>query len=824
MSRMLDFQGIVLKLVEFWKDQGCVIVPSHNIQIREGTLNPATALGILGPEPLNIVSVERAVRPKDGRFGHHPNRLQLHHQLQVVLKPEPGNPQELYLKSLESIGIMPNQHDIRFVEDNWESEALGVWGRGWEVWLDGLEITQFTYFQQAAEYQLDPVPVEITYGLERIVLAIHKADTLWQIDYGHGIRYEELFLDSEVEQCKYYFDVADVDNLKALYSASEKELNHCLDAKLVRPAYDFNLQCIHLFNVLDTRGVIGVAERANYHHQLHKNYAKIAALHLAHREAMGFPLGDTRPPKLNPLVSPVQTASPKGKQSFILEIGTEELPVSALTSALRQLRMKVPELLTSLGFEYGRVEIEGTPRRIAINVHFLTGRQKDTEGDDGLTVPTLAAHLPQLIADIHFNRSMRWNKTNVYFSRPIRWLVALYGKDLIPFSYAGVNSGRTSKGLRSEWSPEIRISDAYTYAGIMRKNGITHVAEKRAEKIQMVSAKLAAEKRGAIPEDVQLMEQVSNMIERPTPLRGQFDEQFLSLPNEVLVAVMKKRQRYFPVYDEKNQLMPYFLAVRNGDERHLNFVIDGNEKVLNARFADAQFLYKKDSRFQLADFLPKLESVTFHPDLGSMFAKAKRLEKLMPLIGEMLALSDGEIEQATRAALLSKADLATEMVGEMSTLQGVMGGYYAINSGEDTAVALAISEQYNPISKTKPGLALSLADQLDSLVGLFGVGEAPSVATDPYRLRRMAYNFLTNIIENKVAFDLPSLLNDTARLQPVSCNANLLDRLMTFFQETFENLLIEKGCSNEIITTTITEIGFQNPFFVFSTIHDSGEC
>ncbi|HEX6386504.1 MAG TPA: glycine--tRNA ligase subunit alpha, partial [Anaerolineae bacterium] len=209
-SSKLSFQEIVLRLLEYWEARGCLVQQPYNVQVGAGTMNPATALRVLGPEPWKVVYVEPSVRPDDGRFGENPNRMQMHHQLQVILKPDPGNPQELYLGSLEAIGIDPRRHDIRFVEDNWESPALGAWGLGWEVWLDGQEITQFTYFQQAGGQLLDPVSVELTYGLDRIALALQTVDSVWEMAYGAGISYGDVLLQSEIENCRYYFDVADV--------------------------------------------------------------------------------------------------------------------------------------------------------------------------------------------------------------------------------------------------------------------------------------------------------------------------------------------------------------------------------------------------------------------------------------------------------------------------------------------------------------------------------------------------------------------------------------------------------------------------------------
>jgi glycyl-tRNA synthetase len=223
MADKLSFQEIILRFLEFWKEQGCLGWHPHNVQVGAGTMNPATVLRVLGPEPWNVVYIEPSIRPDDGRFGDNPNRMQQHYQLQVILKPDPGNPQELYLRSLEAVGIDISEHDIRFVEDNWEQPALGAWGLGWEVWLDGQEITQFTYFQQAGSVNLDPVSVEITYGLDRIALALQNVNSVWELDYGAGTIYGDLLLQAEIEHCRYYFDLAEVETLKNVYDGYENE-------------------------------------------------------------------------------------------------------------------------------------------------------------------------------------------------------------------------------------------------------------------------------------------------------------------------------------------------------------------------------------------------------------------------------------------------------------------------------------------------------------------------------------------------------------------------------------------------------------------------
>ena len=280
MTEALNFQSMIMTLQQYWADQGCLIWQPYYSQVGAGTMNPATFLRVLGPEPWNVAYVEPSVRPDDGRYGDNPNRLQTHYQFQVILKPDPGNPQELYLESLQAIGIDPAKHDIRVVEDNWESPALGAWGLGWEVWLDGLEITQFTYFQQAGGLPLDPVSVEITYGLDRIAAPLQDARGFQNIRWNDRLSFGDVNLQAEQEQSKYYFEVADVERMRQIYELHLAEMEAALEAGLVLPAYDHLLKLSHTFNVLDTRGAIGVTERQVYFRGMRRLSSKVAALYV----------------------------------------------------------------------------------------------------------------------------------------------------------------------------------------------------------------------------------------------------------------------------------------------------------------------------------------------------------------------------------------------------------------------------------------------------------------------------------------------------------------------------------------------------------------
>ena len=286
----MDFQTIILKLQKFWGEQKCILTQPYDIEKGAGTMNPRTFLRVLGPEPWRVAYVEPSRRPADGRYGDNPNRLFQHHQFQVIIKPSPDNIQELYLQSLAELGIHQDEHDIRFVEDNWESPTLGAWGLGWEVWLDGMEITQFTYFQQVGGLEVKPVALELTYGLERIAMYLQNKESVYDIMWNDTLKYGEIFLQNEIEQSKYNFEVSDAKALFTMFDLYQKEVDNCVEAKLVLPAYDYVLKCSHTFNLLDARGVISKDERINFINRVRTMASAVAKLYVAQREEMGFPL------------------------------------------------------------------------------------------------------------------------------------------------------------------------------------------------------------------------------------------------------------------------------------------------------------------------------------------------------------------------------------------------------------------------------------------------------------------------------------------------------------------------------------------------------
>ena len=286
----MNFQDIISALSAYWGRQQCINFHPYDVEKGAGTMNPATFLRVLGPEPWNVCYVEPSRRPADGRYGDNPNRLYQHHQFQVIMKPSPDNIQELYLESLRELGIHPEEHDIRFVEDNWESPTLGAWGMGWEVWLDGMEVTQFSYFQQVGSLDIKPVAVEITYGLERLAMYIQGVENVYDIKWVGDVTYGDVYHTNEVEQSCYSFDIADPDLLFDLFDKYEKEAKRVLLTGNIHPAYDYVLKCSHTFNLLDARGAIRVDERSNYIGRVRALARQSAAAYVEQREKMGFPM------------------------------------------------------------------------------------------------------------------------------------------------------------------------------------------------------------------------------------------------------------------------------------------------------------------------------------------------------------------------------------------------------------------------------------------------------------------------------------------------------------------------------------------------------
>jgi glycyl-tRNA synthetase len=885
MTEPLNFQSIIMTLQNYWADYGCLIWQPYYSQIGAGTMNPATFLRVLGPEPWNVAYVEPSVRPDDGRYGENPNRMQMHYQFQVILKPDPGNPQELYLNSLRALGIDPLQHDIRFVEDNWEQPAIGAWGLGWEVWLDGQEITQFTYFQQAGGIVLEPVSVELTYGLERIAIALQRVGSFRDIQWSPSFTDGDVNLQAEQEHSKYYFEGAGVERLRQMYDLYDAEIESCLEQGLVLPAYDYILKCSHTFNVLDTRGAVGVTERQALFGRMREFARRVSEAYLEQRQRLEYPFikddereaaGSSSKQAVDKSM-PSENPQPSAPAPFLLEIGTEELPAKDLKTALNQMQQLVPKMLKDLRLDHGEINILGTPRRLIAYVEDLAPRQVDLEqvvkgppadrafGPDGEptkaaqgfarskgvsvedlqvreidggryvvavvheegknTARLLSEKLTNLVASIRFDKSMRWNSTNVAFSRPIRWLMALYGDQdtlqVVPFEYAGLNSSNVTHGLRFHEPEQIQIDSVQAFFDLMKQQGILLDIQERQKMILSQIQDLADEVEGEIPDDPALLAEVANLVEAPTALRGSFDAAYLKLPREVLISVMKKHQRYFPVVPkgsdgDAEQLLPYFIAVRNGDQEWMDIVTDGNEHVIRARFADANFFVREDLKKPLEAYVSSLSKLTFQLKLGSMLDKTNRICEIVDDLVQVIGLKEDDVITARRTAELCKADLTTQMVVEMTSLQGQMGRYYARHSGESEAVAEAIFEHYWPrfagdaSPESQAGFVVGLADRLDSLTGLFAAGLAPTGNKDPFALRRAALGLVQNLIHWDLDLDLRSVIAVASTKLSIPSNEETQKAALDFIVERLRNVVLESGARYDIVDAVLAAQGY-NP-------------
>ncbi len=864
----MTFQEIILALEKFWADYGCTIQQPTDVEVGAGTFNPATFLRCLGPEPWQVAYVEPSRRPTDGRYGENPFRLGAYYQYQVILKPAPTDVLPIYLESLRHLGIDPRRNDFRFVEDDWEAPTLGGSGLGWEVWWNGAEVTQFTYFQQMGSIELDPICAELTYGLERIALYLQDVSSFFDIKWNEQLVYGDVYHQSEVEYSRYHFERAGVETLFSLFDAYEKEALACLEHSLVLPATDYVLKCSHTFNVLDARGVISVTERVGYIERVRRLAQRTARAYVAQREEMGHPLlnrwkleGQTGVDEEKVLNAQSEIerqheeqSPPEVSKDFLLEIGTEEIPAGYIPPVLDQFQEIVGESLAGARLSFEAIRTLATPRRLALWVKGLATLQPDQVSEvvgpprrvayDADGNPTKAAigfartqgvnvedlrivetqrgeyvaadklekgestHdllrtlIPEWIQSLSFPKTMRWD--NLRFARPIRWLVALLGDSVVDFQLDTLRSGGQTYGHRSLNPEPIELSSASLEAYIERLrevNVLVDPEERRKEIETQVMDILEAE--GCLSTiDSELLETVNFLVENPQAIVGSFSESHLSLPKEVLITPMKTHQRYFPMWqvsDSRNEadgkLAAKFITISNGTDGNVDGVRHGNERVLHARFNDAAFFYREDQRTSLADKVDRLHNVVFQVKLGSLYDKLTRLEELAAFIAERIGVGESVTDHAIRAASLCKADLTTQMVIEFPSLQGIIGKYYAENSGEPEAVAVAIEEHYQPIAadaaipRTEVGTIIALADKIDTIVGYFGIDERPTGSQDPYSLRRHAIGTIRILHERNQPLALTPIIEKAIELYRVDFVEDTERAVVDFIKGRMEVLL-----------------------------------
>ena len=524
---------------------------------------------------------------------------------------------------------------------------------------------------------------------------------------------------------------------------------------------------------------------------------------------------------------------------FLLELGTEELPPKLLLKLSNSLRDNFEQELNKLNLNFNNIKAFATPRRLAITISELQSKQQDqviekkgpsTQSPEmaingfakscGVSVDELEKKelagkeyffyskeepgqsikdlLPSIIEksikDIPITRSMKWGDSDYSFVRPVHWLIVMLDKDVVNANIMGLKSGRESKGLRFH-DLNLKFSHANEYENLMsQKAQILVDFNKRKELIRDQILSVAKTNNAEVVIDESLLDEVCALVEYPRAFSGSFDKKFLDIPQEAIISAMKSHQKYFHLVDSKEKLLPLFISVANIESSNIQAIIDGNERVIHPRLADSEFFWNQDKAIKLEERLTGLDSVMFMKSLGSMGQKAKRIEKLSSNISD-LAGFDKEIAQ--RAGLLSKTDLLSEMVGEFADLQGIMGGYYALNDGESKEVSVAIREHYQPrfagdsLPSTDAGIAVSLADKMDTLTGIYGIGQGPTGSKDPYALRRTALGMLRILLEAKIELNLKSLIDFSLSLHLKEVDRKcagdiynfMMDRLKAYYRD-----------------------------------------
>jgi len=516
---------------------------------------------------------------------------------------------------------------------------------------------------------------------------------------------------------------------------------------------------------------------------------------------------------------------------FLLELGTEELPPKLLLKLSNSLKDNLSLELQKLNIELDTIKAFATPRRLAISISALQSKQQDqiiekkgpstqspemaingfakscgvdvtdlekkelggkeyffySKEESGQSISDLLPDvIEKSIKDIPITRAMRWGNSDYSFVRPVHWLVLLLDKNVVPAKIMGLESGRATRGLRFQES-SIELSHAKDYEQIMSDNAEILVDfSKRKELIRDQVLSVAQKNDAEVVIDESLLDEVCALVEYPRAFSGGFDKKFLDIPQEAIISAMKLHQKYFHLVDSKGKLLPLFISVANIESTNLQVIVDGNERVIHPRLADSEFFWNQDKAKRLEERLPDLDGVMFMKSLGSMGQKAKRIESLSFHIADLVGFDK---KASARAGLLSKSDLLSEMVGEFADLQGIMGGYYALNDGETKAVSVAIREHYQPrfsgdkVPSTREGLVVAIADKLDTITGIYGIGQAPTGSKDPYALRRLALGLLRILLEAKIELNLKSLIDYSLNLHLKEVDKGCGDAIYSFMMD-----------------------------------------
>lgn len=553
-------------------------------------------------------------------------------------------------------------------------------------------------------------------------------------------------------------------------------------------------------------------------------------------------------------------------KKYLLEVGVEEFPARFIGDAKRQLSENFEAVLKEERVSFNEIKSYSTPRRLTIIVDglsdfggseesvvkgpakrialdnsgnptkallgFMRGQNisrddivfQELNGEEYVygkvlsegkkLEEVLSLKMADVIKNINFPKSMKWGGKNLKFARPIRWIVSILDDSILPFELEGIIASNITKGHRFLGSQNIELTNSDSYKDILRDNFVIVDETERKDIIRYSSEKLAREKGGSVEKDEDLLDEVTNLVEYPTPIIGRIKDEYLALPFDVVTTPMKEHLRYFPVLDDKGRLLPYFITVRNGDDNFVDNVVKGNEKVLGARLEDAKFFYKEDISHDLEFFVEKLKTITFQEKLGSVYDKTIRIRKLTEKIADYLEVGEETKKNLDRASYLAKADLVTKMVTEFTELQGKIGMEYANESGENEIVSLAIFEQYLPkfagdkLPSTTAGAVLSIADKLDSICGLFAIGIQPTGSQDPFALRRSAIGIINIIMDKKVNVSLMDLIDFSLYIYVeetgLATDFNKVRKeILEFFIGRVKNLFLDQGISYDVIDSIV---------------------
>jgi glycyl-tRNA synthetase len=760
---MLTFQQIIHRLTEFWEKKRCVIHQGHDLEVGAGTFNPATFLRCLGPEPYRTAYVEPSRRPADGRYGENPNRMQLFHQFQVVLKPSPSDVQQLYLESLKALDFDLKKHDIRFVHDDWESPTLGAWGLGWEVWCDGMEITQFTYFQAIGSLPLKPVSVEITYGLERLAMFIQNKDSFYDMKWNEELTFREIVYPSEVEWSTYNFEEATTAMWLRHFEDYEGEAKTLIAKHLPLPAYDFVIKASHAFNMLDARGAISVTERTGYITRIRDLARLIAIEYTSSREKLNYPLlpkEKQKAAKKTPAIK-VQRFNPQKRQDFLLEIGSEQLPATFVPIGCSNLEKAMRRWFEQQNLAFEGIQVFGTPQRIAVLVKGLvvgTATKESIRRGPAVSVAFDTSGKPTPQGE-GFLKSIGAGEgtLDAIQKGQIKTLKIDKIKD-VDYLFATVSEpGKSTFCKLAEALPQLILNLDFPKKMRWGNGDISYArpihwivalfgekvipfqvgdilsdrfsfghAQLRPKKFSLKTPKDYARelKKYYVLADIE--ERKESILKQLKAIEKKIKGHALALDKVIpqVLHLVEWPQLTSATFDPTFLKVPkevlisemvehqkYFpvadsknhlknLFIITADNTSSDLIRRGNQKVLSARLSDGVFLYEQDLKTPLEKFNEKLRLMTHQKELGSMFDKVQRIVIIAGIWNKQIAIADQK--KVVRAALLCKADLASALVGEFPELQGTIGKYYALAQKEDKEVGEAIHEHWMPRAEHAP--------------------------------------------------------------------------------------------------------------------------